>query len=75
MGEGERGIGIMECWNTGFNEHHSIYSNIPIFLLSIIRLIELHPVFLAHPFLDKSLGFRVDLESLLDGFFEAIAAQ
>ena len=38
-------------------------------------LVELDVIFPAHPFLDETLGVRVDLERLLDGFFEPVAAQ
>ncbi len=80
MRGGDWGIGVLEWQSAGFHQHHSAipplqYSITPLLQLSIIRLIELHPVLLARPFLDESLGFRVDLESLLDGFFQAITTQ
>jgi hypothetical protein len=72
---------VLEYWNGGVLGFTSInplfhYSITPVLRSAkIIRLIELHPILLARPFLDESLGFRVDLESLLDGFFQAITTQ
>ena len=41
----------------------------------MLMLVELDAVFLSYPLLDEALRIRVDLESLLDGFLQTIAAQ
>ena len=73
-------IGALEWWSAGLHQHHAAipplrYSLTPVLQLPIICLVELHPILLARPFLDEALGLRIDLESLLDGFFQTITAQ
>ena len=77
---------MLKCWVSPASFRYSItpifhHSNTPVVdhpanrKLSIIRLIELHAILLARPLFHETLRFRVDLESFLDRFFQAITPQ
>ena len=64
-----RGMGVLEPWDLNASLHYSITP-----MLGLLQLIKFDSILLAHPIPDETLGIRVNLEGLLDGFFEPIAA-